>query len=66
MEISIEKEAMARDNIVCENKIAELRNNDPDFLPQDMFESDTKYLMRICVSLPKIIDMKDQYIKQNF
>jgi len=63
MEISIEKEAMARDNVVCENKIAELRNNDPDFLPQDMFESDTKYLMRICKSAPKIIAIRDQYIK---
>ena len=63
MEISIEKEAMARDNVLCENKIAELRNNDPDFLPQDMFESDIKYLMRICKSAPKIIAIRDQYIK---
>lgn len=64
--IALEREALEKDAQLCETRIAELRSTDPDFAPQDMFESDKVYLSRICTAAPKIIALKQQFINPHW
>ena len=56
------KKEIERNEILVEEKIAELNQNNPLFAEQDVFESDVEYLTRMSKAMPQIDRLRKQYL----
>jgi len=56
------KKEIEHNEILVEEKIAELNQNNPLFAEQDVFESDVEYLTRMSKAMPQIDRLRKQYL----
>ena len=56
------KKEIVQNEIIVEEKINDLRKNNPLFADQDVFESDTEYIARMSKAMPQIELLRKQYL----
>ncbi|HOY85435.1 MAG TPA: caspase family protein [Candidatus Syntrophosphaera sp.] len=62
-QIEATKLELAQNEQLVEQKIAELRESNPLFAPQDPFESDFEYLARLSQASPQLERIRKQYLE---
>lgn len=63
-QIEATKLELAQNEQLVEQKIAELRESNPLFAPQDPFESDFEYLARLSQASPQLKRIRNQYLDE--